>query len=156
MTDGSGGQRIVPRGGLGRRLSAVNRDAGRDHGAAIVEFVMVSVLLLFLFFAVVQVAVLFYVRNIVAASAADGARYAASSDVTPGAGASRATAEISRGLTGGVARDLPCTATIGTDAPTGLQTTVVRCQGSIGSIFLPLATLVHIDVTARSLTEPPS
>jgi hypothetical protein len=117
---------------------------------------MISVLLLMLFFAVLQVAVLFYVRNIVAASAADGARYAASSNVAPGAGGTRATGEIRRALTGGVAHDVPCTGSIGTDAPTGLQTTVVRCQGSIGSIFLPLAALVHLDVTARSLTEPPS
>jgi hypothetical protein len=158
VTEGSGRCRIVPRGGRWRCRTpgGPNTRTDSDAGAAIVEFVMISVLLLFLFFAIVQVAVLFYVRNIVAASAADGARYAASSDVVPGAGAARASVEISHGLTGGVARDVPCTATIGTDAASGLQTTVVRCQGSIGSIFLPLAALVHIDVTARSLTEPPS
>ena len=54
---------------------------GRDRGAAIAEFVMISVLLIFLLFAVLQVAILLYVRTIVAASAADGARYAASSNV---------------------------------------------------------------------------
>jgi Flp pilus assembly protein TadG len=117
---------------------------------------MVSVLLLFLFFAILQVAVVFYVRNIVAASAADAARYAASSNVAPAAGGPRATSEISHSLTASVARDVPCTGSSGVDAATGLQTTVVHCQGSISSIFLPLAAFVHIDVTARSLAEPPS
>jgi hypothetical protein len=117
---------------------------------------MISVLLVFLLFAILQVAVLFYVRNIVSASAADGARYAASSNVAAGAGGPRATAEIARGLTGGVAADLPCTGSLGVDPQTGLRTTVVRCTGNIKSIFVPLGVFVHIDITARALTEPQS
>jgi Flp pilus assembly protein TadG len=127
-----------------------------DRGAAVTEFVMVSVLLIFLLFAVLQVAVLFYARNIVAASAADGARYAASSNIDPQAGGSRATTEIDRALSSTVAQNVPCTGSAGVVAGTGLPTTVVRCQGSIKSIFLPLGAFVHIDVTARSLTEAPS
>jgi Flp pilus assembly protein TadG len=131
-------------------------DRGDDRGAAVTEFVMISVLLVFLLFGVLQVAALFYVRNIVAASAADGARYAASSNVDAANGGTRAHDEIAHNLSSTVAGDLPCTGTLGADAVTGLQTTVVHCAGNIKSGFLPLGALVHIDVTARSLTEPPS
>jgi Flp pilus assembly protein TadG len=136
-------------GSLRRRLAD-------DRGAAVTEFVMVSVLLLFLVFAVLQVALLFYVRNIVAASAADGARYAASSDVDAADGGVRASGEVRRSLSGSVAASVPCTGTLGTDSNSGLHTTVVRCQGNIKSVFLPLGAFVHITVTARSLTEPAS
>jgi Flp pilus assembly protein TadG len=129
---------------------------GGDRGAAIAEFVMISVLLIFLLFAVLQVAILLYVRTIVAASAADGARYAASSNVAASAGADRATTEVSKSLSGLVARSVPCAGSISADPVSGLQTTVVHCSGTIKSIFLPLASVVRIDVTARSLTEPPS
>jgi Flp pilus assembly protein TadG len=129
---------------------------GGDRGAAVAEFVLVVGLLIFLLFAVVQVAVLFYVRNIVAASAADGARYAANSNVDATAGGDRASTQVSRSLSGSVARSVPCAGTLGTDPASGLQTTVVRCTGTIRSVFLPLAALVHIDVTARALTEAPS
>jgi Flp pilus assembly protein TadG len=129
---------------------------GGDRGAAIAEFVMISVLLIFLVFAVLQIAVLVYVRTIVAASAADGARYAASSNVTAAAGADRATNEVSKSLSGNVARAVPCTGSVSADPASGLQTTVVHCAGTIKSIFLPLASVVRIDVTARSLTEPTS
>jgi hypothetical protein len=117
---------------------------------------MMSVLLIFLLFAVLQVAVLFYARNIVLASAADGARYAASSNVDARDGGTRATTEIDRGLTTTVGRDIPCTGSLGVDGASGLQTTVVHCTGTIKSIFLPIGAFVHIDVTARSLTEAPS
>ena len=65
-----------------------------DGGAAVIEFVMMSVLLVFLLFAVLQVAVYFYARNIVAASAADAARYAANAGVDPASGGPRADALI--------------------------------------------------------------
>src|ERR1700723_1732807 len=104
-----------------------------DRGAAVVEFVMISVLLIFLLFAILQVAVLFYVRNIVSASAADGARYAASSNVNAPDGAPRAWGEMARALTGTAAHDLPCTGQRGKDRQSGLQTTIVECRGDIKS-----------------------
>ena len=117
---------------------------------------MVSVLLVFLLFAVLQVAALFYVRTIVAASAADGARFAARSNADVDAGGDRASQEVANSLSDPVARSVPCVGALGTDPATGLPTTTVRCQGRIKSIFIPFGAFVHIDVTARSLTEPPS
>ena len=52
----------------------MKRPAG-DSGAAAVEFALVSILLIALLLAVVQVGIYLHVRNIVAASAAEGARF---------------------------------------------------------------------------------
>ena len=124
-----------------------------DRGAAVAEFVMISTLLIFLLFAVLQVALLFYVRNIVSASAAEGARYAAASGQSADAGSMRARARIAGSLTRQVSDQIPCTGSAGVDADSGLATTVVRCEGSIRSVFLPFGAFVHIRVTSRALTE---
>ncbi len=107
-----------PRRRAGRTTGAA-ADAS-DRGAAVVDFVLVSVLLVFLLFAVLQLAVYFYVRNIVSASAADAARYAAAAGVDPGAGAARARQEIGDAVGGGTARAIACTSTADRDAATGL------------------------------------
>ena len=65
-----------------------------------------SVLLVFRLFAVLQVAVFFYVRNVVAASAADGARFAAAAGVDYARGGFRASDLVGKGLTEDVAH--PC------------------------------------------------
>ena len=114
---------------------------------------MISVLLVFLLFAVLQVALLFYARTVVASSAADGARYAGGADVPSAAGAQRATALIGSGLSAGVARQVPCVATDETDAASGLATVRVHCEGDIASVFLPIGAFVHLDVDSRVLSE---
>lgn len=112
-----------------------------------------AVLLIFLLFAVLQIAALFYVRSIVAASAADGARYAANADLGPNDGAARATAQIRDGLNAQIADDVPCTGSVSVDPDSGLRLTSVRCTGSIRSLLLPIAALISIDVQSRSLEE---
>jgi Flp pilus assembly protein TadG len=135
----------------GKLHGRLRRRLGRgDEGSAIVEFSLVAVLLVFLLFAV-----LFYVRSIVAASAADGARYAANANVPTSQGASRATELIRRGLNDTVAHDVPCESSTRVDPESGLQLSTVRCFGSIHSVLLPLAALVRIDVQSRSLEEGP-
>ena len=114
-----------------------------------------AVLLIFLLFAVLQIAALFYVRSIVAASAADGARYAANADVGPEAGARRATDLIRDGLNEQIAGDVPCSGSVSADPDTGLRLTSVRCTGSIHSLLLPVAALIGIDVRSRALEEGP-
>lgn len=129
------------------------RTRDRDSGAAVVDFVMMSVLLLFLLFAVLQVAVYFYARNIAAASTADAARYAAAEGVDPRAGGPRAQALIEHGLDSRDARALRCAGAAGRDAPSGLPVTTVRCQGRVRLLFLPLAVPLTIDVTSSVLRE---
>ena len=62
---------------------------GSDRGSGVVDFVLVSALLLVLFLAVVQVGVVLHVRNVLVAAAAEGARYGANADRTPADGAAR-------------------------------------------------------------------
>ncbi len=64
-----------------------------ERGSAVVDFVMVSMLIVALLLAVLQVAVYVHVRNVVTASAQQGARYAANADVDSAAGAPR-TVEV--------------------------------------------------------------
>ena len=85
------------------------RPSGDDAGAAVVDFVLMSVLLLFLLFAVLQVAVFFYARNVAAASAADAARFAAAEGVDPRSGAARASGLIREGLDDADASGIHCT-----------------------------------------------
>lgn len=132
---------------------APRRDPHREGGAAVVEFVMIAVLLVMLLFAVLQVAVYFYARNIVAASAADAARYAANAGVDPAAGAQRAVQMIERGLNADVAARIPCSATAATDPASGLPVARVHCHGRPRLVFLPLNLPLTIDVTASSLKE---
>lgn len=61
-----------------------------ESGAAVVEFVLVSVLLTMLFLGVLQVGLALFVRNTLVACAQDGARLAANRDRTLADGEDRA------------------------------------------------------------------
>jgi Flp pilus assembly protein TadG len=126
-----------------------------DRGASVVEFVMMSVLLVLLLFGVLQVGLYLYARNIVAAAAADGARYGADQGIDTAAGAARATQLISRGLNNDDAAHLPCVGSTQVDPGSGLAVATVRCRGRLKMIFLPLGIPLSIDVTSSSLKEGP-
>jgi Flp pilus assembly protein TadG len=124
-----------------------------DRGAAVVDFVLVSVLLVLLLFAVLQVAVYFYARNIVAASTADGARFAATAGTPAAAGAVRAHALMSAGLSGSVTRGVRCTGSANRDRASGLPVTTVRCVGQMRAFLLPVRLPLRLDATSSALTE---
>jgi Flp pilus assembly protein TadG len=134
-------------------VSPRRRAAPADRGAAAVDFVMISVLLVLLLFAVLQVAVYFYARNVAAASAADAARYAAAEGVAPGAGSARAQALIHQGLDEADASALRCTSGPGRDAASGLVVTTVHCRGRIRLLFSPLGLPLTVDVRSSVLRE---
>ncbi len=123
----------------------------RDDGAAVVEFVLVSVLLVLLLFGVLQVGVYFYARNIVAASAADAARYAAAAGVDPRAGAARAEQLIRSGLGGS---DITCRSGVGVDGHSQLPVTTVHCTGRIKAFLAPIDIPLTVDQTSSALREP--
>ncbi len=127
--------------------------AGRDAGAAVVEFVMMALLLLLLLSAVLEVAVYFYARNVVAAAAADAARYAAAEGMPAGSGRERATSLIRAGLDAADAAHLHCTDRTGRDADSGLPVTIVHCSGRLRLLFSPLSGPLAIDVTSAALRE---
>lgn len=129
-----------------------SRESG-DAGAAVVDFAMMSVLLVLLLFAVLQIAVYMYERNIVAASAADAARYAASLGVDPADGGTRASATIAQGLTSADARLVPCTGAAAVDRASGLSIVRVHCVGRMRMLLLPFPVPLGIDVTGSALQE---
>jgi hypothetical protein len=135
-------------------LAIPRRRLSGDRGSAMVEFSMITVLLVFLLFAVLQVAALFYVRSVTAAAAADGARFAANADVDPAAGGSRASALIAHGVGGRLAGQLPCVGSAVPDPGSGLVAAEVHCQGRIRSLLLPIGAFVRVDITARSFKDP--
>jgi Flp pilus assembly protein TadG len=148
----------------GPRLPHPSRRSGRgrsttspddaERGGAVVEFVFVSVLVVVLLLAVLQVAVYVHVRNVVTASAQEGARYAALSDVASSAGADRAVATVARATSVQTAEGLVCSSAEEAD-DTGLTLVVVRCSGSVPTLFAALGNLLPLEVTGRAVKEQP-
>src|SRR5690348_2306548 len=102
-----------------------------------------------LLLAVLQVAVYVHVRNVVTASAQEGARYAANADVDSAAGAGRTLEVVGRATSERTARGLVCSSVEDVDA-TGLTLVVVRCSGSVPSLLAALGDLLPLDVTGRA------
>jgi Flp pilus assembly protein TadG len=125
-----------------------------ERGSAVVEFVLVSLLIVVLLLAVLQVAVYVHVRNVVTASAQEGARYAANADVDSGAGAGRAVEVVARATSEQTAKGLACTSVEELDA-TGLPLVVVRCSGSVPALLAALGNLLPLEVTGRAVKETP-
>jgi hypothetical protein len=68
-----------------------------EHGSAVVDFVLVSMLVVPLFLGILQVGLFLYVRNTVTAAASEGAHYAAVLNREPGDGEAR-TRELMEGV----------------------------------------------------------
>ncbi|TFV92828.1 pilus assembly protein [Blastococcus sp. CT_GayMR20] len=125
-----------------------------ERGSAVVDFVMVSMLIVALLLAVLQVAVYVHVRNVVTASAQQGARYAANADVDPAAGAARTVEVVAQATSTQTAEGLACTSAEEVDA-SGLTLVVVQCSGSVPSLLSALGNLLPLDVTGRAVKEGP-
>ena len=124
----------------------------RERGGAVVEFVFVSVLVVVLLLAVLQVAVYVHVRNVVTASAQEGARFAANADVPSSAGADRTVAVVARATSQQTADGLVCSSVEETD-PSGLTLVVVRCSGAVPPLLAGLGSLLPVEVTGRAVEE---
>jgi Flp pilus assembly protein TadG len=133
---------------------ALERRDGGERGSAVVDFVLVSVLVLALLLAVLQVAVYVHVRNVVTASAQEGARYAANADVDSALGAARTVEVVARATSVQTAEGLACTSAEEVDA-TGLTLVVVRCSGSVPTLFAALGNLLPLEVAGRAVKEQP-
>jgi Flp pilus assembly protein TadG len=155
------GERTVHKGrlALGRRIdSGLTVGARRrrvpagDRGAAVVEFVLVSIPLLFLLLAVLQVAVYLHVRNVVVASAAEGARYGANGDRASADGGPYAEQVLGRGLAPRTAAGVRCAA----DEEPGDGGTVlvaVRCRGAVPTLLSAAGRALPVNATAHAIKE---
>lgn len=137
---------------VGRRADRVDPIDRVDRGAAVVEFVLVSIPLLFLLLVVLQVAVYLHVRNVVVASAAEGARYGANADRGSGDGGPFAQQVLGRGLSVRAAAGIRCTA--GEEAgAAGTVLVAVRCRGTVPTLLSIVGRLLPVDATARAIKE---
>jgi Flp pilus assembly protein TadG len=123
-----------------------------ERGSAVADFVLVSLLIVALLLAVLQVAVYVHVRNVVTASAQEGARYAANADVPSSDGAARTVEVVARATSVQTAQGLTCSSGEETDT-SGLTVVVVRCEGSVPSLFAALGNLLPLSVTGRAVKE---
>ncbi len=122
-----------------------------DDGAAVVDFVLVSILLVILFLIVFQVGVVLHVRNVLISSAAEGARYGAAADRTPEDGALRAKDAIAQALGRRIATSMDCRPVLGGDLD-GAPVVDIRCTGPLPVVFLPAGPL-SITVHGHALEE---
>ncbi len=126
--------------------------ATADEGSSVVEFILVSTLLLFVILGVLQVGLVLYVRNTLAADAAEGARHAANLGVAAGDGGPYAQALIARTIPGRA--DTTCT---GTDETGGGGTPLVKvtCRVVVPLVLVPLGDGVTLTVTGHAVKEQP-
>jgi len=98
-----------------------------DEGSALVEFVLVSVLVVALMLALVQLGIALHIRNTLVAAAAEGARYAAAQNREPGDGAAYTTDLIEETLPGSFAHGV----TAGYENVAGVPTVVVEVRAQL-------------------------
>ena len=123
-----------------------------DQGAAAVDFVLVGSLVTLMFLALVQLGIDYHVRNVLAACAAEGARYGANADVASAdAGAAKANELISTSLG---SRFATATAAPVQDAVEGspMVTVSVTTRLPLLAWFLPEGPTVH--AVGHALVEP--
>lgn len=103
------------------------RPTSVEVGSAPVEFALVGALLSFLFLAIVQLSLSLHVRNVLAASASEGARYGANADRAPSDGVTRTRELISTALSSRFARDISA----GVEQANGASVVVIRVRAPL-------------------------
>ncbi len=121
-----------------------------EHGAAVVDFVLVLAVLVPLFLGILQVGLVLLVRNTLAAAASEGARYAATADRGPADGVARTRSQIAGALSGRFARSVQARAALVDGAP-GVEVTVHVVVPALG-LGGPA---VALDVAGHAVEEAP-
>lgn len=126
------------------------RDSARrgDHGAAVVDFVLIMVLLVPLVLGVAQVALVLHVRNTAAAAASEGARAAAPLGASPADGAARTRSVIRAALADRYADDVTASRT----SVGGLPGTQVVVRARVPALGL-LGPSVSVTVRGHAVNE---
>lgn len=129
------------------RWQARRRD---ETGSAVVDFVLVLVVLVPVFLAIVQLALVLHVRNTLTAAASEGARYAATVDRGPADGVARTREQI-RGAVSGQFADRISARSSTIDGAPGVVVTVRATVPALG-LGGPGVDLV---VTGHAIEETP-
>lgn len=137
-------------GAAERHLTLRWRGGGRpaERGAAVVDFALVSGLVVLLFMMAFQVGLALHVRNTLISCAAEGARLGARIDATPAQGAARARDLIGRSLSPRYAEHVSA----GVVTVDGVRVVTVRVEAPLPVIALygPSGT---VEVTGRAFME---
>jgi Flp pilus assembly protein TadG len=124
------------------------RRSRADHGAAVVDFVLVSLVLVPLVLGLVQVALVLHVRNTLTAAATEGARYGAAVDRAPADGVARTREQISSAIADRFADEVS-----GVDVTVdGVPTVEVRVHATVPTLGL-WGPGVGLDVTGHAVRE---
>lgn len=97
-----------------------------ERGSAVADFTLVAVVLIPLFFAIFQLALIWHVKNTLTSAASEGARYGAAYDHTAADGAARTAASVD--------------SSFGSDFDASVQAGMADLDGH---------PVVHVDVKAR-------
>jgi Flp pilus assembly protein TadG len=127
------------------RLDRLDRD---ERGAAVVDFVLVSLVLVPLVLGLIQVGLVLHVRNTLAAAATEGARYGATIDRSPADGAVRTRQQIDEALAPRYAGDIDATRT----SVGGVPTVVVTVRADVPPLGL-WGPGVGLSVTGHAVAE---
>lgn len=122
-----------------------------DRGSSVVEFTLVSGLLVTLFLGVMQLAVVLHTRNVLVSAAQEGARYAANADRTADEGALRAAQAIEEALGSGV-RSRMLVTPLPVDASGAVPVVGMQVTGPVPVFFLPGGP-VRLTVQGHALEE---
>lgn len=119
-----------------------------ERGAAVVDFVLVSLVLAPLVLGLVQVGLVLHVRNTITAAATEGARYGATVDRGPGHAAARAREQIDDALAARYADRV----TARSARVEGVETVVVRVRARVPALGL-WGPGVPLDVEGHAVEE---
>ncbi len=119
-----------------------------EQGAAVADFAMVSVLVLVVVLAVVQLGLALHARNTLISCASEGARYGARADAVPGQAVARTEELVSASLSPRYARSVTSRQTV----VDGVRVVEVRVVAPVPVIGL-LGPEGRIDVVGRAFLE---
>jgi Flp pilus assembly protein TadG len=125
-----------------------SRRSRAECGAAVVDFVLVSLVLVPLVLGLMQVALVLHVRNTLTAAATEGARYGAAVDRNPQDGVARTRAQISDAIADRFAGEVD-----GRDLTVdGVPTVEIRVHASVPALGL-WGPGVELDVAGHAVRE---
>ena len=119
-----------------------------ERGAAVADFAMVSVLVVALFLAVVQLGLALHTRNMLISCASEGARLGARADAVDGEGVARTESLISASLSSRYARHVTSSETV----VEGVRVVEVRVVAPVPVLGL-LVPDDRLDVVGRAFLE---
>lgn len=121
-----------------------------QRGSALVDFTLVTVVLLPIVLGLIQVALVLHVRATLAAAASEGARLAATADRGPGDGVALTRAQIDDAVGGTFARDVEVRR-VSVDGAPGIEITV---HAEVPALGLG-GPAVEFSVSGRAVEENP-